>query len=99
MYLKSALLLVVLFLVASISFGIVDPNTGSKEKVLNRVNYKIELFVSEDDSLETKEVIQEPKKKEKKEKEEDTISILSVNMIFEIIYHFNLRDLLNLPSK
>ena len=97
MYRKLALLSTLVFLMGTVSFGTIDPNNGTTKSALKNGDPQ-EIIVADQDSTEQQEVVVEPKKKETVD-EEESVSILSINVLFEIITHFNLKDLFSLPSK
>ena len=94
MHQKLSFLIALLFF-GSVCFGTVDPN---KEKLINSAdqNELVENDSTEDQSV-AEPLIEDSKPKEKAPEEEESESILSFNIIFEIISHFNLKNLL--PSK
>ena len=91
------------------TFGAAMASGGSSmrtngDQKLNNAN-EAELIQMESDSLNQDQSPKQeaqpeakPKKEDATEEEEESVSILSVNIIFEIISNFNLRDLL-LPSR
>ena len=74
----------------------VGPNGGEKKIQSQELNEQGSAV--ESDSTKTIEPV-EKKSEKNDEDEEESVSILSINIIFEILYRFNFRDIFEIPGK
>ena len=91
MFRKLTLIGVLVLFMGTLSSATTDPNP-------NQQDLKQDIILAENDSTDQEAVVENPvpKKSEEKNDEEEPVSILSVNILFEIINHLNLRDLFKL---